>query len=63
MVYRPQYFWLTELVCKQVYNKYGDKAWLFLDDKAVVTLDWIRRTLNKPITINNWWDGSERTPL
>jgi hypothetical protein len=59
MVYRPQYFWLTELVCKQVYNKYGDKAWLFLDDKAVVTLDWIRRTLNKPITINNWWDGGD----
>ena len=56
MVYRPQNFWLTELVCPKVYYKFGDKAWLFLDEKAVITIDWIRRTLNKPITVNDWWD-------
>jgi hypothetical protein len=57
MTYRPQFFHLTELVCKHVYDKFGDTAWLFLDEKAVITLDWIRRTLNKPITVNNWYDG------
>ena len=59
MMYRPQYFWLTELVCPTVYHKFGDKAWMFIDEKAIVTLDWIRRTLDKPITVNNWWDGGE----
>ena len=59
MMYRPQYFWLTELVCPKVYYKFGDKAWVFLDEKAVVTLDWIRRTINKPITVNNWWDDGD----
>ena len=24
-----------------------------------MTLDWIRRSLNKPITVNNWWDGGD----
>jgi len=57
MLYRPQNFHLTELVCKDVYDKYGDMAWLFLDEKIVITIDTIRRLLNKPITINNWWDG------
>lgn len=57
MIYRPQYFHLTELVCKHVYDKFGEKAWLFLDEKAVVTLDTIRRMLGKAITVNNWYDG------
>ena len=58
-MYRPQFFWLTELVCKHVYDKFGETAWRLLDEKAVVTLDWIRRSLNKPITVNNWWDGGD----
>lgn len=59
MIYRPSYFHLTELVCPDVYEKYGDMAWLFLDEKIVVTLDSIRRMLNKPITINNWYEGGQ----
>lgn len=59
MMYRPQYFKLYELVCPEVYNKFGDMAWQFFDEKAVITLDWVRRTLNKPITINTWHDGGE----
>ena len=58
-MYRPQFFWLTELVCKHVYDKFGETAWRLLDEKAVVTLDWIRHSLNKPITVNNWWDGGD----
>jgi hypothetical protein len=61
MMYRPQFFSLNELVCPEVYNKFGDMAWQFFDDKAVITLDWVRRTLNKPITVNNWNDGGEYT--
>lgn len=59
MVYRPQYFHLSELVCKHVYDKFGEKAWLFLDEKAIISLDTIRRMLGKVITVNNWYDGGE----
>ena len=59
MVYRPQWFALQELVCPHVFQKFGDRAWLFLDEKAVITLDWIRRTLDKPITVNDWAEGGE----
>jgi hypothetical protein len=59
MQYRPQYFKLYELVCPHVYHKFGETAWNFLDDKAVITMDWIRRTLGKSITINNWKDGGD----
>jgi hypothetical protein len=59
MVYRPQFYQLQELVCKDIYDRFGDRAWQFLDDRAVVTLDWIRRTLGKPVTVNNWYDGGE----
>lgn len=57
MAYRPQYFQLYELVCPEVYNKFGDRAWGFLDEKLLVTLDWIRRTLDRKITVNNWYNG------
>ena len=43
-MYRPQFFFLSELVCPKVYHKYGDKAWVFLDEKGLWYLDWIRRT-------------------
>jgi hypothetical protein len=59
MVYRPQFFKLYELICPEVYNKFGDMAWQFFDDKIVVNIDWVRRTLNKFITINNWHEGGE----
>lgn len=59
MVYRPQFFRLYELVCPEVYNKFGDLAWQFLDDKIVINIDWVRRTLNKPITVNNWHEGGD----
>jgi len=59
MIYRPQFFDLQELVCKDVYDKFGQQAWLFFDEKAVIVLDWVRRTLGKPVTVNNWSDGGQ----
>ena len=61
MIYRPQFFKLYELVCPDVYNKFGDMAWQFFDDRTLVVIDWMRRTLNKPVTINNWHDEGEFT--
>jgi hypothetical protein len=59
MIYRPQNFRLFEFVCPEVYNKFGDMAWQFFDEKVVITLDWVRRTLNKPIIVNTWHEGGE----
>jgi hypothetical protein len=61
MTYRPQHFILEELVCPDVHKKYGEMAWQFLDEKAVITLDWIARTLNKKVTVNTWHGGGTFT--
>lgn len=49
------YFHIKELVCPDVYNKFGEYAWNFLDDKLLETL-YILRTeiLKAPMTVNNW---------
>jgi len=57
MLYQPKYFKVYELVCPKVYNKFGFIALQFFDEKLLVTIDWIRETLNKPIIINNWFSG------
>lgn len=52
-----KHFVLQELVCQDVYNKYGTMAWQFLDNKLLETLEFIREHLGKPIIINNWHRG------
>lgn len=53
-----KYFKLYELVSEQVYRKYGETAWQFFDPRLLKTIVWIRKKLNKIITINTWyWNG------
>ncbi len=60
MTIKPQYFELHELVCKHIYDKYGNQAWQFLDPRLIITIDWVRKQLNKPITINDYkWGGND----
>ena len=56
-MYRPQYFELHELVCPHVYRVWGEKAWMYLDEKGLITIDWLRRTIGKSMTINDWYEG------
>ena len=51
------YFSINELVCKHVFNKFGEKAWQFIDTELLHTMLVIRKALNKPITVNNWASG------
>lgn len=51
---KPEYFSLDELVCEDVFNTYGERAWQFFDIRLLVTLDTIRDRIGKPIFINNW---------
>jgi len=54
MFTKPQYFSLDELVCPDVYNTYGEKAFMFFDIRLLIMLDTIRDRIGKPIFINNW---------
>ncbi len=49
---KSKYFKLKELVSEDVLAKYGDKAWEFLDDRLIITLDQIREALGKPMVVN-----------
>jgi len=55
-----KYFKLHELVCRHIYISYGKVAWQFFDPRAIITIDWIREHLDRPIYINNYeWGGNQ----
>jgi len=54
MITVPTYFSIDELVCEHVYDKYGEKAWMFFDTELLVMLDTIRDRIGKPIFVNDW---------
>lgn len=58
MIYKPRHFILEELVCKDIFTKFGQIAWQFFDDKMLMTLDLLRDQLG-PIYANNWDTGGE----
>ena len=54
-----KYFNIRELVCKHVYDKFGENAWQFFDYRLLAVLLDIREMLGKPIVVNNWHKGGE----
>ena len=59
---KSPYFSVKELVCKHVYERYGEKAAMFLDDKLIETLNVIReQILCAPMTVNNLHAGGNFT--
>ena len=68
--YQCEHFILQELVDRQTYLEYGDKAWEFFDPRALFSLDAIWDLINsyrvqkgyKPrrVYINNWYWGGDR---
>lgn len=61
MILKPDNFDLQELVCPDVYQKYGVFAWNFFDPRLLLTLDRIRTKINKRIFVNTWVDGGNLT--
>lgn len=53
------YFDTQELVCKHVYERFGDEALKFFDHRLLETLLFIREGINKPIYVNNWQIGGD----
>lgn len=60
---KSKYFVIKELVSKQVYEKYGEGAWKFIDEKLIITLDQIREFFGKPIVVNIYGSGLEQRGL
>ena len=54
---KSKYFRIGELVSKNVYKKYGERAWSFISDDLIKTIDSIREHFNRPIIVNNWLYG------
>ena len=52
MITRSKYFNIGELVCPHVFQKFGERAWQFIDSRLIYNLDTIRERLNKPIYVN-----------
>lgn len=55
------YFVIQEFVDPLVYEKYGETAWKFIDEKLLDCLLIIRKELDSPITVNNWKYGGKFT--
>ncbi len=57
-MYKCKHFKAHELVPQKIYSRYGEKSFQFLDDRLLMTLDFIREMFGET-TINNYhWDGN-----
>ena len=54
-----KHFKIQELVPKSVFEKYGLRAWQFIDANLIISLDALKLHFPKgTITVNNWlWGG------
>lgn len=54
------YFRTEELVCPHVFERFGHAALDFFDKDLLAVLLFIRQGLNRPIYVNNWaWGGDK----
>lgn len=54
---KSKYFKIQELVSRNVYEKYGEKSWEFIDTRLIKVIDLLREHFGKPIIVNNWCFG------
>lgn len=57
--YKCEHFDIEELVDRVTYEKWGERAWMFLRAEALYSLDGIRKYFGRPVTVNNWRDGGK----
>lgn len=49
--------WLHEFIPPEIYEMSLTNSTLFIDDRLVTLVQFIRDRYNTPVTINNWMDG------
>lgn len=66
---RSKHFMIQELVPKHVFAKRGTKAWKYIDERLIASIDTLKEHFSTgSMTINNWyWNGDRhwsglRTP-
>ena len=52
-----KYFQIQELVDRNTYMKYGERAWMVFNPKALEALDGLREYFGVPVIVNNWWQN------
>jgi len=58
---QSKYFKVHELVPKKMYEKYGEKAWRYVDIRLIETIDKLKDHFNLgTMTINNYYWGGSR---
>jgi len=59
---KSKYFKIHELVPKKLYEKYGEKAWRYVDVRLIESIDLLKEHFNKgTMTINNYfWNGDRQ---
>lgn len=50
-------FILQEFIAPEVYQTFGDNSIWLIDRRIIDIAQYIRTTLNRPVTINNWHVG------
>lgn len=58
---KSKLFDIKELVCQDVYERDGDVAWRYFRPILIDFLDWFREMINRPVYINNWKWGGDKT--
>lgn len=61
MQYKPRHFALQEFVGPDVYERFGDRAWQFLDPRMVKGIDEFREYIGRSVWINTWHIGGDRS--
>ena len=57
MFYKPVFFRIEELVDKATFDRFGDRALMFLNPVLLRSLDRVRDHFDAPMTVNNWHVG------
>ena len=58
---KSKYFKIHELVPRKMYEKYGEKAWRYVDVRLIETIDKLKEHFNLgTMTINNYYWGGNR---
>jgi hypothetical protein len=52
-----KHFRIYELVDRQTYMNYGERAWTLISPDLQEALDGVREFFNQPVTVNNWYGG------
>ena len=58
--YKTKHFKLYELVPPDIYKKYGETAWRFLDARILYTADCLREYFDLPLVANTWMSGGDK---